>query len=58
MPISGSLRLGGWELEADGGYRGLDSCSGDWWEPAVRVSYLCGDKDVVGCIGSLKVVGV
>ena len=51
-------RPGGWELEADGGYRGVDSCPGDWWELTVHVSYLCGDEDVVGGIGSLTVVEV
>ena len=48
-------RLGGWELKADGGYRGLNSCPGVWWEPAVCVLYPCEDAAVVYCIGSLNV---
>ena len=48
----------GWELEADVGYHEVDSCPGDWWEPAVHVFYPCEDADVIGCIGSLKVVEV
>ena len=48
-------RPGGWDLAADGRYRGVDSCPGDWWEPAVCVLYPCEDAAVVDCIGSLKV---
>ena len=43
---------------ADVGYHKGDSCPGDWWEPVVYVVYPCVDADVVGCIGSLKVVEV
>ena len=51
-------RPDGWELEADCGYHEVDSCPGDWWGPGVHVFYRCEDADVVGCIGSLKVVEV
>ena len=48
----------GWELKADSGYHKGDFCPGDWWDPEVHVVDLCENKDVVGCISSLKVVEV
>ena len=51
-------RPDGQELEAGVRYHKVESCPGDWWEPVVHVFSLCEDADVVGCIGSLKVVEV
>ena len=46
---------GGWELVADVGYHKGKPGPGVWWEPVDHVVGPCGDKDVVGCIGSLLV---